>query len=356
MRYVITILLLAALAGCGTVKEIGGGANVELATVAESSQQWTGVAITFDGRIFINFPRWSDAVPVSVGELQADGSVKPFPNVEWNNWAPGKDPKRHFVCVQSVYVDSDGALWILDPARLRLQGVVKNGPKLIKVDLKRNQIARVIGFDETVAPPRSYLNDVRVDTKTSTAYISDSGLGAIVVVDLETGRARRLLADHPSTKSEDIDVVIDGKPWRRPDGSKPQVHCDGIALHPTGKYLMYHALTARTLYWIETKWLRDLAAKPSQYWDRIERVANTGPVDGIMYDPKGYLYLSCLEENAIKRLTPAGEIELLVKDPRIQWPDSFTIPPDGRVLFTTSQINLGPNPKTPYRLFELKPR
>jgi hypothetical protein len=60
----------------------GGGAakRVVLEEVAQSPRQWTGIAVMPDGRVFVNFPLWSDDVPVSVAKLLGDGSVRPFPN------------------------------------------------------------------------------------------------------------------------------------------------------------------------------------------------------------------------------------------------------------------------------------
>jgi hypothetical protein len=76
--------------------------------------------------------------------------------------------------VQSVYVDPNDDLWIIDPAAPKMQEVVKGGPKLVKVDLKTNQVAQNIPFDDDVAPKKSYLNDVRVDPKASVAFITDA--------------------------------------------------------------------------------------------------------------------------------------------------------------------------------------
>jgi hypothetical protein len=57
-------------------------------------------------------------------------------------------------------------------------------------------------LDENVGPKRSYLNDVRLDTKTGHAFITASGTGMLIVVDLKSGKARRQLANNPSTKHE----------------------------------------------------------------------------------------------------------------------------------------------------------
>ena len=67
-------------------------------------------------------------------------------------------------------------------------------------------------FDESVAPEGSYLNDVRFSPDGRWGYITDSGVqGAIVVVDLRSGRARRVLDGDPSTQV-DPKVTVDVDP------------------------------------------------------------------------------------------------------------------------------------------------
>jgi hypothetical protein len=182
------------------------------------TQQVTGVAVSKSGRIFVNFPDWSDGHTISVAEI-VNGQPQPFPNEEWNR--PGT-PKDHFVCVQSVYVDESDSLWILDPAAPRMKEIVKGGPKLVKVDLVKNAVVQTIPFGEGVAPKKSYLNDVRVDIKTQTAFITDSGLGAIVIVDLRTGKARRLLeGDHSTQAEKDFKLQVNGRELLAEDGKPP---------------------------------------------------------------------------------------------------------------------------------------
>lgn len=325
-----------------------------LEEVAHSNRQWTGIAVARDGRIFVNYPRWSDKIFYSVAELRPDGSELPYPNMEMNMWKPGMDPAANFVCVQSVVVDRDGYLWILDPANPQFNGVVAGGPKLIKVDLSTNQIVQIIRFAPPAIAMGSYLNDVRIDTRGLVAYITDSGAGAIVVVDLPTGTSRRLLAKHPSTQSEEITLTIGGKPWLRPDGSVPRVHADGIALDSAGKYLYYKALTGRTLYRIETRWLRDPQVTEKELSGKVETVGKIGASDGLEFGRDGRVYVSALEENAIKAVTPGGKTEIIVQDTKLAWPDSLAFGADGSLYVTTSQIHLGADPPEPYRIFRLE--
>ena len=224
-------------------------APAELATLemvaSLPDQQVTGVAVSKQGRIFVNFPNWSDNHTLSVAEI-IEGKPVAYPDAEWNGaGAPGK----HFVCVQSVYVDESDSLWVLDPAAPKMKEIVKGGPKLVKIDLVKNAVVQTILFSEEVAPKKSYLNDVRVDTRTQTAFITDSGLGAIVVVDLRTGKARRLLEGDRSTQAEkDFRLQVKGRELLGENGQPPQIHSDGIAFDGLNGLLYYHALTGHTLY------------------------------------------------------------------------------------------------------------
>src|SRR5689334_13635571 len=106
------------------------------------NQQVTGVAVSKAGRIFVNFPDWSDDHTISVAEIKA-GAPQPYPNTEMNG--PGA-AGSHFVCVQSVYVDAEDNLWVLDPAAPKMKEIVPGGPKLVKIDLKTNQVVQTIPF------------------------------------------------------------------------------------------------------------------------------------------------------------------------------------------------------------------
>jgi sugar lactone lactonase YvrE len=318
----------------------------QLVPVATFQQQVTGVTVTEDGRIFVNFPRWTEDVAVSVAEVMKDGSIRPYPSAEWNAWRNARmsevSPKDHFVCVQSVVADGRGSVWVLDPAAPNTERVVKDGPKLVQIDLASNQVRRVIGFDETVAPQSSYLNDVRFSPDGKWAYITDSGKGAIVVVDLATGQGRRVLDGHPSTQFEkDVTVVVDGRELRRPDGRQPMFNSDGIALERRGEYLYWQALTGKTLYRVPTAALVDAAANPDDVAQLVEKVATTEPVDGLWIDGQNRIYLSSLRDNAVKVLAD-GRITTLVQDSRLRWPDTFAQGPDGAIYVTASHIQDSP--------------
>ena len=207
------------------------------------------------------------------------------------------------MCVQSVVADNRGNLWVLDPASPGNEKVIAGGPKLVRIELATNKVAQVIHFGEDVALQGSYLNDVRFHPDGNTAFITDSGArGAIVVVDLESGRAHARLDGHPSTQPEKgVEVSVAGQKLQRPDGRAFQVAADGIALSGDGRTLYWQALTGRTLYRVDTAALmsdnQDDAAKS------ITKVGTTNVADGLLMSRDGWLYLTSPEDNSIKLWT-----------------------------------------------------
>lgn len=361
------LLSLIALSGCAGFNDVPLADEGRVKAVAESfGVQWTGVAVSKTGRRFVSSPNWHDGHYWSVAELKPDGSPSPYPDQYWNRFDArlGIPPGDQFVCVQSVHVDSSDRLWVLDPASPRFEGVIPGGAKLIQFDLATDRAARIIHFDDSIAPKGSYLNDVRIDVARDTAYITDSGLGAIIVVDLGTGRSRRLLAGDPRTKAEDIVPVIEGRELRYSTGPRtgqvPKINADGIALSTDGEWLYWQALTARTLYRIPTGVLRDPTSNEERIAAAVQSLGPSVMTDGMEIDSRGTLYFTALEEGSIMTRTPDGLMQTIARDPRIIWPDSFAFGSDGSLYFTTSQINRtswfsprGTMPASPYFLFRI---
>ncbi len=351
----VTLSLVLLAAGPAAAQQTPSKPQLE--EVATFEHQVTGVTVSDDGRIFVNFPRWTEDAPVSVAEVTDAATLKPYPNEEWNSWRNAKasevSPENHWVCVQSVVADGRGNLWVLDPAAPAAGFIVPDGPKLVRIDLASDRVAQTILFDQKVAPQGSYLNDVRISPDGDHAYITDSGpIGALIVVDLESGKARRLLSSHPTTKA-DPDVVVkhEGEPIRRPDGRGVSFSADGIALSNDGETLYWQALTGTTLYSLPTDLLDDPNATTERVAPEIIKVGENGVSDGLLIDDAGRMYISALQEDAIK-VREDQEVTTLIQDERLRWPDTFSQGPDGSIYVTTSHIMdmSWYKPKNPIRL------
>ncbi|MFC5479011.1 L-dopachrome tautomerase-related protein [Massilia suwonensis] len=340
--------------------------------VAQFEHQVTGVTVSEDNRIFVNFPRWTEDTAVSVAELLADGSVKPYPDEEWNAWRNARKdeltPDDHWVCVQSVVADGRGSLWVLDPAAPAQSHVVDGGPKLVRIDLATNKVKQTIAFDEEAAPQGSYLNDVRFSLEGDYAYITDSGVkGALLVVEVASGKAARVLDGDESTQmKKGLDVKADGKVLRRPDGRGVEFSADGIELSNDGQYLYWQAIKGDTLYRIKTDALRGAGMRGEDVSGEVENYGTNGVNDGLLI-PRGTnrMLLTSVEENAVRMRDldkgPQAPIQTLVQDERLRWPDTFSQGPDGTVYVTTSHIQdsafFKPDapPALPTQLWKLQP-
>lgn len=362
----------------GAAAPAAPAASVQLTPVARFEHQVTGVTVAKDGRIFVNFPRWSEDAPVSVAELK-DGKPVPYPDADWNAWRNAKkdivDPKTHFVCVQSVVADAQDRLWVVDAAAPAMGAVVKDGPKLVGIDLKTNQVIKTIPFDTSTVLQASYINDVRIAPDGKTAYLTDSGAeGALIVVDIDSGSAKRVLSGHASTMPDkSVTVSYDGQPLRRPDGRGVEFSADGIALSKDGKTLYWQAIKGKTLYSLPTEALTGWATAsvvPEMLTDRtlgakIATVGENGVADGLLIARKdGRMYVTSPQDNAVKVRDLSGTnagLTVLVQDERLRWPDTFSEGPDGTIYVTTSHIQDSADYKPgapislPTELWALKP-
>jgi sugar lactone lactonase YvrE len=311
----------------------------------------TGVTVSRQGRIFINFPKWGDDVRFTVAEIK-NGLPEPYPDMAFNTTNPD-DPSAALVSVQSVVVDPADRLWILDTGSPLFQPTQHGGPKLVCVDLATDTVAQKILFPQEVALPTSYLNDVRFNLRQGSAGMafitdsSDKGANGIIVVDLATGESWRRLHDHPSTKPEPMQEflpIVEGRPFvQKQDGKMipaPSMGSDGIAISADGERLYYCPLGSRRLYSVATAALIDRSRSDAHVAATIVDEGNKGGgSDGLESDAAGCLYATDYEHNAILRRRPAGDWETVVHDPRLLWPDTLSVAADGYLYVTANQLH-----------------
>ena len=348
-------------------------AQPKLTEVARFGHQLTGVNVSKDGRIFLNFPRWTEDNAVSVAELK-NGKAVAYPDEAWNSWRNAKkdkiSPKDHFVCVQSIVLDNAGNLWVLDPGAPALSFRVPGAPKLVKINTSTNKVEKVMGFGDDIAPQGSYLNDVRFSPDDKWAYLTDSGaIGALVVIDLTSGKAKRVLSGDPTTQADlTVDVTYDGKVLRKPDGEGVAFTADGLALSPDGKTLYWQAIKGKTLYSLPAAELQKAVTDPASEKDlpgKIAVVGENGPADGLLISRHdGKMYVTGPENDSIRVRDLAksgGKPTAVVQDKRLVWPDTFAEGADGTIFFSTSHIpdsamfKPGASAALPTELWSFKP-
>jgi sugar lactone lactonase YvrE len=315
----------------------------------------TGVTVSHQGRIFVNFPKWGDEVLFTVSEIRDRGDAVPYPD-EDTNQTDSNDPAAALVSVQSVVVDPADRLWILDTGSPMFQPTKYGGPKLVCVNLATNKVIKKILFPQDVALPTTYLNDVRFDLRRGSkgmAFITDSaqnGPNGIIVVDLDSGVSWRRLHDHPSTKPEQLKTflpIVEGRPfleYQQPGGSVKHggaaMGADGIAISYDGARLYYCPLGSRRLYSVGTDALANQSLDEQNVGATvIDEGDRGGASDGLESDVAGYIYSTNYEHNAILRRGPDGKWESVTHDPRLLWPDTLSLATDGYLYVTANQLH-----------------
>jgi sugar lactone lactonase YvrE len=328
----------------------------------------TGVAVSREGRVFVNYPRWGDPVQSTIAELR-DGKEVPYPSAGLNTDSPGGNPDQ-LLSVQSVVVDPRDRLWALDTGSLKLGPIVgQDWPKLVGIDLATNGVFKVIRFPSEVVYKNTYLNDVRFDLRRGgdgLAFITDSGAGGLIVVDLASGRSWRKLDGHESVKADpDFSATLEGQPVMiRQPGQQPQpfrVQSDGIAISADGSRLFYCALSSRALYSVSVDALADEKLPDAEVAKTLRKEERQFASDGLESDAQGRVYLTDWEHNAVQVRDAEGRFSTLVSDPRMWWPDTLALSVDGYLYVTANQLHRQAQfhggqdqRRKPYHLFRVK--
>lgn len=373
IAWMLAVTSLTAVAGCATVKSkqsATGGfetlASEPLAHAKNGSAQvvgqpelvaefnkpmQTGVTVSRAGRIFINIPRWADPASFTVGELK-DGKLVAFPDEQVNKYDESNYSDT-FVSVQSVVVDPSDRLWVLDTGSINLGPVRSLAPKLVGIDLHTNRIFQKIQFPNDVVLPMTYLNDIRFDLRRrqeGMAFITDSSgsePGAIIVVDLHTGKSwRRLNAHRSVTADPDFKAIVEGKPlMMREPGQPPkplQMSADGIAISSDGQTLYYRPLASHHLYSVNVDALVDQNRSEQDVESTVKDLGDIGYAsDGLESDDQGNLYLTDYEHTAVHIRDASGGDRILVSDPRFIWPDTLSVSHDGHLYISVNQLDRG---------------
>jgi sugar lactone lactonase YvrE len=339
---------------------LSSGLGPQLQQVASLDWLCNAIALTRDGRKFLSLPRWptNEKTP-SVAELLPDGTLKPFPGGSWNEWQPGQSGEDAFVLINTVHIFDDDTLWVVDQGDPKLSSKAQ---KVLQFDINTGKLLKKITFDEQALPKGGNINDLRLDAKY--AYFTDSGLGAIIYTDLQSGKSRRRLEDHPSVKAKLERPAMDdtGTVMQKEDGSPKKINSDPIELSLDGQWLYYQTLSG-PMYRVPTASLRDEKLSEEALGEKVEFVYDTPALSGTAIDSKGNIYMAEAQRPRVTMLTPAGDLKVIVEDDRIWGPDALFISHQRELYIPCPQTarlayNRGPGGKDlvqrPYKIYKLK--
>mmetsp|Transcript_32344 Transcript_32344/g.72493 ORF Transcript_32344/g.72493 Transcript_32344/m.72493 type:complete len:361 (-) Transcript_32344:72-1154(-) len=309
----------------------------------------TGLCVREGMGPIVSFPRWGDQVladqpeyAVGVVELDVVVPMRGLKGVHQKD----ADPVKDLVSVQALYCDPNNRtapLWVLDTGTSLVEPTLAEGAaKLVQVELREHgevgMVKRTYTFSKEVVPDGSTLNDVRFD-QSGFAYITDSGLGGIVVLDLATGVARRWSDERMKAKLRDGEhFVVQGH-----NLDSFQIAVDGIAYSALDDFLYWKPITHTTLYRTKASTIRE--GFPSGDFSAATKATQDlgifGFHDGLDADRDGGLYLTDVEKGAIQWRAADGTKTWLSPQGGMIWPDAVIAGRTGIYVLTT-QVHLLP--------------
>jgi len=330
------------------VPQLGSEALEEVLSYAEPIGN---VAVSGSGRVF--FTVHPESRPRGNKLLEyVNGASVPFPSLRLQ--------KELFDTPLGIAIDRFNRLWVIDHGNHGTRSA-----RIVAIDLNSGEVIRKQDFDSSIAPAGSILQDLQISADGRSIIIADASFWlkkpALIVYDVETGNARRVLEGHPSVTAENYIIRTHDHEMAFLGGMIAlRGGVDGIALSTT--WLYYGALNGSGLYRIRLKDLRNEKLPMQQLARLVERYSDKPLSDGLSTDTTGGVYITDVEHSAIFRVSAEGRLSTLIQSPKIRWPDALSFGPDGYlyvadsalpelILKSTEHIQAN----GPYRVFRFQP-
>ena len=366
MRHFLLFLLIISVAAAVTLRiRYGGGepyedrstpallAEAALEEVLHYPEPIGNVAVGPDGRIF--FTVHPESRPQGNRLLEwVDGAAEPYPS--------GTAQPHLFDTVLGLVVDRQNRLWTIDNGNHGF-----GTARMLAFDLATGDVVHDVKFRSETAPAGSFLQDLRITADGRTVFIADASIWrkrpAIVVYDVATGSARRVLEGHPSVSAQDFLIRNPIRDMRFLGGLVTlKTGVDGITLDAGDEWLYYAAINHSGLFRIRVSALLDPNLPARQLENEVERFSNKPLSDGLAADPGGNIYITDVEHGSVFVAGQDRKLQTLIQSRRVRWADSLSFGPDGwlyladsaipeQVLRTKQYIEA----QGPFSIFRLKP-
>lgn len=314
----------------------------QLEIVAELPQgaEVGNIAVTADQRIFCSVHSFFDNTNRAI-EVLDQQNWQIYPNPDWGQ-VPDANPPNWSGLNNTLGIQADGTgkVWFLDNP-----GPAFPTGRLIAWDTRRNELHKVIYLPPPIITENAFLNDFAVDAKHEAIYIADTAGGAdaaLIIVDLKSGLARRVLQGSPSTVPEEIDIKIDDRVITSGNESA-RIGINPITIDPAYEWVYFGAMNGTSLYRIRTSDLLNQSLSEQQLRQKVQRYGDKPISDGITVDSTGNIYITDITANAIGVTNSSGKYQILYQDnQKLSWPDGLAIGPDSYVYGTVNQLHKSP--------------
>ena len=348
-------LALAAALACGLLVPGAARADVPLKAVARLERAPGQLAVTQAGTVLLAPHPYYDP-DLKLARVER-GALVAWPNPVLGHGAGKGD--LHLTAVTGLSVDTDGVVWILDA------GGAGAPPKVLGWDPAHKKLVKVVHLSAPATASDSRPVGLAADAAHHALYIGDPAGGddaALIVVDLKTGAATRVLQGDHSVRPERLRLLVDGQPLlhREADGrvTRPLIGVEALALDPAHTWLYYAPLTGKHLYRVKTA---DLRAPGKDLAKQVQTYAVKPPCQAIAVDAKGNVYVGDVTRDSVGYLDADRHWHELAYDHRLSWPGALALGPKGKTLYVgASQLHRSAHyhagragPVRPFYLFSL---
>ena len=362
-KILLFVLILGLFAATVVWIRYGGGSaypdlttapaldSKSLETVLAYAEPIGGVAVDRRGRIF--FAVHPESRPRGNKLLEyVDGAAVPYPS--------GAAQQELFDTVQAIAIDRFDRLWTIDHGNHGLRR-----PRIIAIDLDSGKVLRDQSLDSDVAPPGSFLQDIEVSFDGRTIAIADASFWrkspAIIIYDVESGQARRVLENHVSVSAESYLIHSQSQDMAFLGGMiAMRGGVNGLAF--STDWLYFSAISGSGLFRVRLSDLRNAEMPTSQLGARVERYSDKPLSNGLTIDLNGNVYVTDIEHSAIFIIGAGHSPRTLIQSPALRWPNAMSFGPDGYIFVSDSALpelilqnreHIDAN--GPYRVFRFRP-
>lgn len=298
-----------------------------------SSQIWDAVLPLPDGRMLLEAPAWVGNTGPQLFVRDTNGQLAAWPNAAWN--APEGDAQTRFVALGGLTRTADGHIWVLDSGVTNRKNPPVAAPKLVEIDPGTNTVLRTVPVQASVLRPGSILSGIAVHG--TTAYVPDSGVAGLLVIDIATATARRFLDHHPDLIASRPIVTPTG-PVRDNTGRYAAVDASMVAVSPDGTWIVLQA-PGQYLSRVSTAIFTDPDITPAAFEESVTQWFKTPSLGGMTIDNDGTLYWADITTSSILSYTIGRVPRRLITDPRLQWPTTPGLDGHGHLYVSASQLN-----------------
>ena len=336
----------------------------EAEVFATTNQAVGNITFTNNGDlVYSHHPFFAPENRVMIMDAKTKKS-KPFPNKAWNT--PRDTDDNYLSNVLGIRNDENGIIWMLDMAQ-------RNNvtPKIVGWNTKTNTLERIYYLPKSSVPEIAQPNDMVVDTKNGYFIIADEGIGnggdgskaAFIIVNMKTGKTRRILEGTRTTKPENTPTVINGK-HLAVNGNDLLVGNDGITADKDFEYIYYGPLNGTKIYRIKTSDLVNETYTDADLDTKIETYSKKPNNGGMSIDMDGNIYLTALETQSVAVVSAKDKsVKTIAKHKNMVWPDGVSYNHvDGYMYVSAAQVNNGAffnngkdKSSTPFYIFRFKP-